>query len=54
VSVATGIAFEDSDSGIASARAAGFHAIRFNDPEDLPGLVSEIAGLAPKKSSESS
>lgn len=42
MSVATGIAFEDSDAGIASARAAGFRAIRVDDPESLPGAVSKI------------
>jgi beta-phosphoglucomutase-like phosphatase (HAD superfamily) len=46
MSVATGIAFEDSDAGIASAHAAGFRAIRVNDPEGLPGVVAE---LSPKK-----
>jgi len=42
--VPTGIAFEDSDAGMASALAAGFQAIRVADPEGLPGAVAEIAG----------
>jgi beta-phosphoglucomutase len=46
MSVATGLAFEDSDAGIASAIAAGFHAIRVDDPENLPGVVSQITGIA--------
>jgi len=47
MSVATGIAFEDSDAGIASAHAAGFRAIRVDNPEDLSEAVSKIAGLRP-------
>jgi beta-phosphoglucomutase len=46
MSVATGLVFEDSDAGIASAVAAGFHAIRVDDPESLPGIVSEATGIA--------
>jgi beta-phosphoglucomutase len=46
MSVATGLVFEDSDAGIASAVAAGFHAIRVDDPESLPGIVSEVTGIA--------
>ena len=45
MSIATGIAFEDSDAGIASAHAAGFHAIRVDDPEGLPEVVSKTVGL---------
>jgi HAD superfamily hydrolase (TIGR01509 family) len=45
--VPTGIAFEDSDSGIASAVAAGFHVIRVDDPKSLPGIVSRITDLTP-------
>ena len=44
--VATGLVFEDSDAGIASAVPAGFHAIRVDDPESLPGIVSEVTGIA--------
>ncbi len=43
--IATGAAFEDSDSGIASAQAAGFKVIRINEPDDLPNAVSETTGL---------
>jgi beta-phosphoglucomutase len=46
MSVATGFVFEDSDAGIASAVAAGFHAIRVDHPESLPRMVSEITGIA--------
>jgi beta-phosphoglucomutase len=46
MAVATGLVFEDSDAGIASAVAAGFHAIRVDDPERLPGIVSEVTGIA--------
>jgi HAD superfamily hydrolase (TIGR01509 family) len=45
MSVATGIAFEDSDAGMASAIAAGFHAIRIDLPESLPEAVSKVLGL---------
>jgi beta-phosphoglucomutase len=37
--VKTGIAFEDSEPGLASARAAGFNAIRIVRPCDLPQMV---------------
>jgi beta-phosphoglucomutase-like phosphatase (HAD superfamily) len=46
MSVATGLAFEDSDAGMASAVAAGFDAIRVDDPANLPGVVSKITRLA--------
>jgi beta-phosphoglucomutase len=46
MSVATGLVFGDSDAGIASAVAAGFHAIRFDHPESLPRMVCEITGIA--------
>ena len=36
----TGLAFEDSDAGLASARSAGLTAIRVDHPENLPALVS--------------
>jgi len=39
---AGGIAFEDSDAGMQSARGAGFDAIRVTSPEDLPGLVGNV------------
>ncbi len=35
------LVFEDSDAGIASARAAGFHAIQVPHPADLPRLIAE-------------
>lgn len=33
------LVFEDSDAGLASARAAGFTAIRVENPADLPSLL---------------
>jgi len=33
------LVFEDSDAGLASAKAAGFSAIRVMNPGDLPGLL---------------
>ncbi len=33
------LVFEDSEAGLASARAAGFTAIRVGNPKDLPGLL---------------
>ncbi|MGA2051038.1 MAG: HAD family phosphatase [Terracidiphilus sp.] len=38
--VQTGIAFEDSEPGIASARAAGFRAVRIARPCDLAKIVA--------------
>jgi HAD superfamily hydrolase (TIGR01509 family) len=37
-----GVAFEDSDAGLLSAAAAGFHTIRVSSPDDLPRLVREL------------
>lgn len=34
-----GVAFEDSDAGMQSAKGAGFEVIRVTVPENLPGLV---------------
>ena len=39
-----GIAFEDSEPGLASARAAGFEAIKVERPMDLPQIVRECWG----------
>jgi beta-phosphoglucomutase len=39
--VDTGIAFEDSEPGLASARAAGFRAIKVDHPKDLPRIVAQ-------------
>ena len=39
--VETGIAFEDSDSGMLSASAAGFSALRVADPSQLPKIVEK-------------
>jgi beta-phosphoglucomutase len=50
MSVATGLAFEDSDAGITSAVAAGFHAILVDDPENLPGVVSRSLKMPSKQS----
>lgn len=35
-----GVAFEDSQSGMASARAAGFHVVQIANPDDLPAAVA--------------
>jgi beta-phosphoglucomutase len=39
--VGTGIAFEDSNSGMESARAAGFNAIRIERPKELAQVVAQ-------------
>jgi len=39
--VQTGLAFEDSEAGLASARAAGFTAIPVDAPVRLPAIVQE-------------
>jgi len=39
--VHTGIAFEDSEPGLTSARAAGFRAIKVDHPKDLPQIVAQ-------------
>ena len=38
--VSTGIAFEDSEPGLRSAMAAGFRAVRVEQPGDLPRIVA--------------
>jgi HAD superfamily hydrolase (TIGR01509 family) len=38
--VSTGTAFEDSESGMESAQAAGFKAIRIEHPKDLAQVVA--------------
>lgn len=40
--VRTGTAFEDSEPGLASARAAGFRAIAVERPQDLPRIVAQL------------
>jgi beta-phosphoglucomutase len=40
--VSRGIAFEDSEPGLASARAAGFEAIKVDRPIDLPQIVARV------------
>jgi sugar-phosphatase len=35
-----GIVFEDSDAGLAGAAAAGFAAVRVDDPHRLPDIVA--------------
>lgn len=40
--VKTGIAFEDSEPGLASARAAGFRAVKIERPGDLKKIVAEL------------
>jgi beta-phosphoglucomutase len=42
--VSRGVAFEDSEPGLASARAAGFEAIKVERPMDLPQIVREYWG----------
>jgi beta-phosphoglucomutase len=39
--VSTGTAFEDSDSGMQSALAAGFKAVRIEHPKDLAQIVAQ-------------
>jgi beta-phosphoglucomutase len=39
LSVRTGVAFEDSEPGLESARAAGFRAIKVERPKDLAKIV---------------
>jgi HAD superfamily hydrolase (TIGR01509 family) len=39
--ITTGIAFEDSESGLTSARAAGFRAVKVEHPRDLPRMVAQ-------------
>jgi beta-phosphoglucomutase len=43
--IAQGVAFEDSDSGIISAVAAGFRPVRITDPADLPEVVARTIEL---------
>ncbi len=40
--VSTGIAFEDSESGMQSAKAAGFKAVRIEQPRELAQVVSRL------------
>jgi beta-phosphoglucomutase len=40
--VSTGTAFEDSDSGMKSALAAGFKAVRIEHPKDLAQIVAQL------------
>lgn len=39
--ISTGTAFEDSDSGMKSALAAGFKAVRIGHPKDLAQIVAQ-------------
>jgi HAD superfamily hydrolase (TIGR01509 family) len=39
--IRSGIAFEDSDTGMKSARAAGFKAVRIEHPKDLAQVVAQ-------------
>lgn len=39
--VKTGIAFEDSESGLTSARSAGFRAVKVARPDDLERIVKQ-------------
>lgn len=40
--VTTGVAFEDSGPGIASAQAAGFKVVKIDHPKELAGVVTTI------------
>ena len=40
--VSTGTAFEDSNSGMESAQAAGFKAVRIEHPKDLAQIVAQF------------
>lgn len=40
--VSAAIAFEDSQAGMTSARAAGCEVVRVNSPEDLPALIGQV------------
>jgi beta-phosphoglucomutase len=40
--VQTGIAFEDSEAGVESARAAGFKVIRIEQPKELAKVVTQV------------
>jgi HAD superfamily hydrolase (TIGR01509 family) len=42
LAVSTGIAFEDSESGLLSARAAGFEAVRIEQPKELAQVVVRL------------
>lgn len=39
--IETGIAFEDSEAGLESARAAGFKAVKIERPKDLARIVTQ-------------
>lgn len=45
--ISRGLAFEDSDAGLASAGAAGFTAVRVDDPHNLAEIVAASIGTAP-------
>jgi HAD superfamily hydrolase (TIGR01509 family) len=47
--IETGLAFEDSDAGIASAENAGFVGIRVDDPEQLDQIVRRAIRDFPNK-----
>lgn len=42
--VKTGVAFEDSEPGLVSARAAGFKAVKIARPSELPEVVARSLG----------
>jgi beta-phosphoglucomutase len=42
--ISRGLAFEDSDAGLASARAAGLTAVRVDDPHNLAEIVAAHIG----------
>lgn len=40
--IRSGVAFEDSDAGMASATGAGLRTVRVNSPDDLPALLRAV------------
>lgn len=44
--VSAGIAFEDSEPGLESARAAGFRVVKIDQPRDLARIVTQILSPA--------
>jgi len=42
LNINSGIAFEDSEPGLASARAAGFNAVKIPRPSDLANIVASL------------
>jgi HAD superfamily hydrolase (TIGR01509 family) len=45
--ISHGLAFEDSEAGLTSARTAGLTAVRVDDPHNLPEIVAAHIGTTP-------